>query len=224
MCYAVEVWKLITWCERSAGSPSRFSLGCCAVGGLSRRVTVSLCESFKDCLGIFNPINFVALSFCFCRRSCREVRRSRSHRKSRSHFIGHRQGHHTRDRRTNRPLSDVHPPPTIGLAVRTSSPASYPSKRAHGIVPPHRHHQGCVSSPPSRLSSTKAFAKVRCGARAQKHRAPAHSRVLAWQVIVEKLQLEIQRKHVPQEKEQGIPIGQDRAYEIIMSSGDAGRP
>ena len=110
----------------------------------------------------------------------------------------------TRDRRTNRPLSDVHPPPTIGLAVRTSSPASYPSKRAHGIVPPHRHHQGCVSSPPSRLSSTKAFAKVRCGARAQKHRAPAHSRVLAWQVIVEKLQLEIQRKHVPQEKEQGI--------------------
>jgi hypothetical protein len=109
------------------------------------------------------------LSFCFCRRSCREVRRSRSHRKSRSHFIGHRQADITRDRRTNRPLSDVHPPPTIGLAVRTSSPASYPSKRAHGIVPPHRHHQGCVSSPPSRLSSTKAFAKVRRGERARKN-------------------------------------------------------
>ena len=189
------------------------------MGGLSRRVTVSLCESFKDCLGIFNPINFVALSFCFCRRSCREVRTGLVPTSS-----GSSSSDITRDRRTNRPLSDVHPPPTIGLAVRTSSPASYPSKRAHGIVPPHRHHQGCVSSPPSRLSSTKAFAKVRCGARAQKHRAPAHSRVLAWQVIVEKLQLEIQRKHVPQEKEQGIPIGQDRAYEIIMSSGDAGRP
>ena len=210
------MWKLITWCERSAGSPSRFSLGCCAVGGLSRRVTVSLCESFKDCLGIFNPINFVALSFCFCRRSCREVRRSRSHRNlvPTSSVIVKRDI--TRDRRTNRPLSDVHPPPTIGLAVRTSSPASYPSKRAHGIVPPHRHHQGCVSSPPSRLSSTKAFAKVRCGARAQKHRAPAHSRELAWQVIVEKLQLEIQGSMYLRRRSREFRLGQGvRDHNVI---------